>query len=442
MLLSKALRARSGQAIAFTGAGGKTTTIHRLVQEVVSGSFEGISSTLITTTTRMGQEQSGLANQHLIDPLENEVYKALVDHKAVLVTGPDLEGKWIPPSEQLLPVLHRITRETGALLLIEADGARGRSLKAPANHEPVIPSFIDLVVPMAGMDALGQRIDSEAVHRPELVAAVSKKRQKTVIGPRELAGVLGSEAGGLKGVLENVEVRVLLNKAEDTLLESGAQAAQILLENSRISSVVLSSVIAEDPVREVHGRISGVILAAGGSARLGEPKQFVQWRGHPLVWHAAGAAAGLDRTVVVVGESIDQMQRALKGQSVEIIENPDWETGQSSSVRLGLEAASRGAEGVVFLLADMPFVNSDLVRALVDRHRQTLSPLVAAWAGGRRANPVLFDRQTFDDLRSLSGDQGGRAIFRRFEREFVQWDEEILLDVDNAEDLERLRELE
>jgi molybdenum cofactor cytidylyltransferase len=90
----------------------------------------------------------------------------------------------------------------------------------------------------------------------------------------------------------------------------------------------------------------------------------------------------------------------------------------------------------------MPFVNSELVSALVQRYRQTLASLVATWAGGRRANPVLFDRETFPDLLALTGDQGGRAIFRRFEREFVEWDDAVLLDVDTPEDLERLRELE
>jgi molybdenum cofactor cytidylyltransferase len=111
-------------------------------------------------------------------------------------------------------------------------------------------------------------------------------------------------------------------------------------------------------------------------------------------------------------------------------------------VRIGLEAVSEGTEAVVFLLADMPFVGSDLVSALLQRYRETLAPLVATWAGGRRANPVLFDRETYSDLRSLEGDQGGRAIFQRFEREFVEWDDTVLLDVDTPEDLERLRAME
>ncbi len=338
--------------------------------------------------------------------------------------------------------LYQLGVREGALLLIEADGARGRSLKAPDKNEPVIPEFVDLVVPMAGLDVLGQAIKSDAVHRPELVAALLKTRQKSGIGPAELAALLAAQDGGLKGVPDGAQVRVLLNKTAEAAIELGRHAAQTLLRNERIQSVVLASVMEEDPVIEAHGRVAGVILAAGGSSRLGEPKQLIKWRDHPLIWHAVRAAEGLDQAVVVIGEQAGDLRKALKKEPVELIENENRDQGQSSSVRAGLESISDGTEAVVFLLADMPFVNSELVSALVQRYRQTLASLVATWAGGRRANPVLFDRETFPDLLALTGDQGGRAIFRRFEREFVEWDDAVLLDVDTPEDLERLRELE
>ena len=454
MRLSKALRLKPGFAIAFVGAGGKSSATRRIVDEMsgelpvlgpqaqVSDMFKFV---LITTTTRLGESQKDLANHHLIDPSEDQMASLpdlLEDQRSVLVTGPDLEDKWIPPKDSVLSELYKIAREKGALLLIEADGARGRSLKAPDKHEPVIPEFVNLVVPMAGLDILGQTTKSEAIHRPELVSALLRSRKETEIGPAELAAVIGSDKGGLKGIPDGAKVRVLLNKAGDALAEPGGQVAQRLLKNPRIQSVVLASVTEDDPVLEAHGRVAGIILAAGGSSRLGEPKQVIQWRGHTLIWHAVRAADGLDPVAVVIGEAAGELRRALKKEPVEIIVNADWEAGQSSSVRIGLEAIPPEAEAVVFLLADMPFVTQELVSALVQRYHQTLAPLVATWAGGRRANPVLFDRETFSDLRELKGDQGGRAIFRRFEREFVEWDDPVLLDVDTPEDLERLKSME
>jgi len=445
MQLSKALRLKPGLTVAFVGAGGKTSAIRRLVEEIVGDQSNEIRSVLITTTTRLTREQKDLAAHHIVDPLEDQIEElpvSLAQFRSVLVTGPELEGKWIPPTSDVLEVLPRIAAERGALLVIEADGARGRSLKVPDKHEPVIPDFVDLVVPMAGLDVLGQAIESEAVHRPELVAASLKARQNSVIGPAELAALLAAHDGGLKGVPGGAQVRVVLNKTAETAIELGRHVAHTLLRNERIQSVVLASVMEEDPVIEAHGRVAGVILAAGGSSRLGEPKQLIQWRDHPLIWHAVRAADGLDRVIVVIGEQAGDLRKALKKEPVELIENENRDQGQSSSVRAGLESISDGTEAVVFLLADMPFVTSDLVGALIQRYRQSLAPLVATWAGGRRANPVLFDRDTFPDLLALKGDQGGRAIFRRFEREFVEWDDAVLLDVDTPEDLERLRELE
>ena len=94
------------------------------------------------------------------------------------------------------------------------------------------------------------------------------------------------------------------------------------------------------------------------------------------------------------------------------------------------------------LLSDMPFVGTDLVRALVQEHRRTLSPLVIPRAGTRRTNPVLFDRSTFSALRAVRGDQGGRSLFEQFSKSWVECEETNLFDLDTPEDLQRLRELE
>ena len=184
MQLSRALRLEPGLAVAFVGAGGKTSAIRRVVDEMSSGDMSQL--VLITTTTRLGRDQNDLANYHLVDPSADQMAalpELLADHRSVLITGPDFEGKWIPPKDFVFDKLHQIAAQQDALLLIEADGARGKSLKAPAEHEPVIPAFVDLVVPMAGLDVLGETTHSEAVHRPKLVAALVSSRKEIEIGP-------------------------------------------------------------------------------------------------------------------------------------------------------------------------------------------------------------------------------------------------------------------
>ena len=145
---------------------------------------------------------------------------------------------------------------------------------------------------------------------------------------------------------------------------------------------------------------------------------------------------------MIVGREADAIQKALSHYPVQFVENKDLEGGQSGSVQLGLEAIQDQVDAVIFLLADMPLVTSDLIQALVKEHRHNLGPVIAPFAEGRRGNPVLFDRATFDALREVKGDQGGRALFSSYPVVQVEWEGSALFDVDSEEDLRRLREVE
>lgn len=459
MRLAEALRIRTGTSVAFTGAGGKSSALRRLAEELAPQ-----GPVILTTTTRLGKEQSDLAHHHLVLTSSDDLkaLSGLLDrHGSVLVTGPldTTRSKWTGLGPTEIAALHQETGswklETGnwnsaarsrqrAAILIEADGARGRSLKAPAENEPVVPEWVDVVVPVVGLDVLGETLDSVLVHRGDRVGAILGSVGSDRISENHIAALLVSPDGGLKGVPGSAEVRVLLNKVDSEEQRSAARAiSEHVLREGRMAAVALGSVLQPSPVAECWGQVAGVVLAAGGSSRLGRPKQLIEWRGRPLVWHAAQTAldAGLSPVVVVTGAGATAVGDALSGQAVEIVYNPRWESGQSSSVRTGGEAVIGRVEAICFLLADMPRVPSELIRREVEVHRRTLSPVVAPWAGGRWANPALFDRSVFEDLLSLRGDRGGRALFDRYPVLRVEWDESILLDVDTPGDLERLDRL-
>jgi molybdenum cofactor cytidylyltransferase len=345
--------------------------------------------------------------------------------------------------EDLLEEVRQRTREAGAVLLVEADGARGLSLKAPAAHEPVIPPSADLVVLTAGLDILGKPLDEAHVHRPGRVAALLGLQAGALIDAGHVAAVLTSESGGLHRVPAGAEVRVLLNKAETSeRIAGGRVVAERVLASPRIRSVLLGAVALEDPVRQAHGRVAGVVLAAGGSERLGRMKQLVQWRGKALVQHAIQAAieGGLSPVVVVIGAEAEAVRQAIAAEAVSVVENRAWREGQSGSVIAGLAAVESQAEAVIFLLSDVPFVDRELVLALVAEHRRTLAPLIAPSVEGQRATPVLFDRVAFHELHHLKGDQGGRALFDRFPSRSVPWQADILFDIDTPDDLHALEQ--
>ncbi|MDD5368900.1 MAG: nucleotidyltransferase family protein, partial [Anaerolineaceae bacterium] len=123
--------------------------------------------------------------------------------------------------------------------------------------------------------------------------------------------------------------------------------------------------------------------------------------------------------------------------------NADWEQGQSASIKSALWHLPDEIGAVVFLLADQPQVTQEVIKAVVSFHNQTLDEIVAPEIDGQRANPVLFDRDTFPELMKLEGDVGGRAIFARHRVTLVPWDDsKLLLDVDTRQDYQRLLELE
>jgi molybdenum cofactor cytidylyltransferase len=442
MELTKALRISPGQIAAFVGAGGKSSSIRRLIEELTPK-----TPVLITTTTKLALGQTDLAAHHIILRSKKDVslFPALLqEQSSVLVTGerwPE-ESKWTAPPEDLLAVLLPLAASSGAVVLIEADGARGRSLKAPAEHEPVIPPFVDLVVPVMGLDSIGTELEGDFVYRPESIRALLGIQKDPIIQAADVAGILAHANGALKSVPASAQVRVILNKAEtQNTVERGREIAKLTLKTDRIGAVILAQVRQADPVVEVHGRIAGIILAGGGSRRFGRPKLLESLDGEVLIRRAVRAAkdAGLDPIVVVLGADGPALREALGQLAVQITNNPDWAEGQSSSVRAGLKMLAPNVDGAVFLLADMPLVEADLVSTLVETHRKSLEPIVAPWTGERWGNPVLFDRATFEALRRIRGDQGGRALFKTYSVEAVPWGQSAMLDIDTPDDLDTIR---
>ncbi len=191
-------------------------------------------------------------------------------------------------------------------------------------------------------------------------------------------------------------------------------------------------------------RIAAVILAAGGSSRFGQPKQLLDWEGRPLVAHVADVAwtAELDPIYVVTGAAADAVAQALAERPVHLLTNYRWEQGLSSSLALGVSALPPDVEAAIFLQADQPLLSPDLLRALVQRYRESQNTIVVpVTPAGERRSPVLFARALFPDLARLSGDVGGRALFAVYPHHLTEmpWPHaEELQDVDTPETYVRL----
>jgi molybdenum cofactor cytidylyltransferase len=449
MLISRALRMRRKEVVALVGGGGKTTLMFRLAGELAQDGARVVT----TMTTRIFAGQMALSPAHLIwqdgTPLFGPLHELLARFGHVLLAGSvsveQDKVSGLPPE-----LVDRIGADPLVdFVIVEADGSRRLPFKAPADHEPVIPGDTTIVVPVVGMEAVGQPLAVENVHRPGLVAALAGAMPGDPVTPEMIAAVLAHPQGGAKGAPPGARLIPFLNKVEDAAAGAGAlaaarAAARLLLVDPRVDSVLIGSATADDPVREVWCRVGAVVLAAGGASRFGALKQLMPWGDRPLVVHVADQALGcpdISRVAVTVGAGADGVRQAVGRRDVLVVPVPGWAEGQSRSVRAGLAALTAVGQpplgAVLFLLADQPGVTPALLSELAQRHRETLAPVVAPRYRGRRGNPVLFDQITFAEFARLEGDIGARPILESHgdALAWVDWPTpEVVQDIDTTGD--------
>jgi molybdenum cofactor cytidylyltransferase len=161
------------------------------------------------------------------------------------------------------------------------------------------------------------------------------------------------------------------------------------------------------------GPVLGVVLAAGGSTRMGRPKQLAELDGRPLLAHVlAGAAAApaLDRVVVALGRAADQVLDRVEPGRAEPVMVEGWAAGMGHVLARVLAGEGGGWGAVVVLLGDQPLVAQGAVERVVEAWRAGAGPVVTAVYGGRPGHPKLFDRRLRPELLGLSGDAGARDL--------------------------------
>lgn len=160
------------------------------------------------------------------------------------------------------------------------------------------------------------------------------------------------------------------------------------------------------------GPVLGVVLAAGGSTRMGRPKQLAELDGRPLLAHVLAAvdAAPVDRVVVALGGAADAVLERVDLGRAEPLVVEGWAAGMGHVLASTLAQAGDDWEAVVVLLGDQPLVPGSAVARVVEAWRAGAGPVVTATYGGRPGHPKLFDRRLLPDLLRLTGDTGARDL--------------------------------
>jgi probable selenium-dependent hydroxylase accessory protein YqeC len=251
--LKKAFNIHRGDIVSLVGAGGKTALMLALAKELAAAG----ESVVTTTTTRIFDWQASETcliietdEEKILDLLRQELKK----HRHITLASERLllEGKLKGISPELVARLAEL--EQIAYIIVEADGAARKPLKAPNATEPVIPQNTSLVIPIAGIDALGSRLTGENVFRPEIVSQLTGLPLGSVISADAITTLMTHTEGIIRGSPAHARIIPLINKMD---LEKGLATAENLASkilerrHPQIERVVLGQVQSPEPVVEV-----------------------------------------------------------------------------------------------------------------------------------------------------------------------------------------------
>jgi len=188
--------------------------------------------------------------------------------------------------------------------------------------------------------------------------------------------------------------------------------------------------------------IAILILAAGSSSRLGEPKQLLDWYGNTLLQHAIKTALQISSSVtVVLGANEKIIRPTISNFPISIVLNKKWEEGMSSSISAGMESLEgKKYKAVLIMLCDQPFVNVLLLENIISIFKKNKQPIVACEYNDKLGVPALFDFSFFKKLKDLKGQSGAKDLIRSN----LEWVEKVVfekgqIDVDTQEDWVRLK---
>jgi molybdenum cofactor cytidylyltransferase len=169
-------------------------------------------------------------------------------------------------------------------------------------------------------------------------------------------------------------------------------------------------------IRDEYGII---ILAAGNSSRLGEPKQLLQFNGQSLIRHITRAALETvgENTVVVTGSSSALIERELSGLPCTLAFNENWGEGMSASIKTGIrtpQLRNPQIRGIILAVSDQPFVSAATFHALIQLSEGAQSGIVASEYSGSLGTPAFFASSYFPALLELTGAEGAKKLFKRY----------------------------
>jgi len=194
-----------------------------------------------------------------------------------------------------------------------------------------------------------------------------------------------------------------------------------------------------------QANIAALILAAGGSKRMGTPKQLLPWGGSTLLGHAVERASQLpcETVAVVLGANSEEIKEAIIDDTALIFEHTQWEDGLGTSIAWGIAQLLKSApemDGVLILLADQPLVTTGYLKSIIHEFKAGKQQIIAtSYDEQKQGVPALFDAIYFNELTALKGDKGAKEILQKHIAQLQLFSAEgQLSDIDTLEDYRAL----
>jgi len=436
--------------ISFVGAGGKTSLIKRLSWEL----FQMGKRVAVTTTTKMDANQSPqfwnaskVQNEEEIEEtirrssglgLVPFFYSAVEENDKLSGFSPDFT--------------ERIFKKVD-YLLVEADGARGASFKVPRAHEPVLSEATTHLCIVMGCDIFESYPQEGLFFNFEELSKTPGFHRDEIVTPFTIRKLILMKDGYLRFARKDRKIFLVINKVDSaSKMESMIQIAGEFY-HCDFEKIILISREEGSPVISVDNsgdRVAGVILAAGKSERFGRQKLCEKIEGEAIIGRVVRQSleSKLDSVCVVLGYEAKQVRKCLdlleSHPALMWINNPNFERGMGSSISEAVSAVSSWADAVMIILGDMPAITTDIIDRVLEVYKKFKSKICYPVVEGRQGHPVIFRKELFPDLISLSGDTGAHKVIELN----AEWAKVVeisngrsQMDIDTAEDLEKFKSM-
>lgn len=426
---------KKGEIVSIVGAGGKTTTMFKLAEEL-----RAENKVLVTTTTKIAWPDKAQYD-YICMERENFLNYAAKDSNGIYVFG--IEDK----------IKHKVNSVSEAdllelkpyfdYILIEADGSKRKPLKGWNQSEPVICTQTTKTIGVLDITAVGLNINEENIHRSPIFCELTNTKVGDTVNIENIADMITNPNGLFKNSFG--EKILYINKVENSNTINNAKKLIKILKNNEnrvIDRYTMGSLYKQKYYKNAVF-ITAIIMASGYSKRMGKDKLLLEYKGKTFVERTIDTVSKCSFMEIILVARETKVRAFGEVKDIVVVENRNADKGISESIKLGVSNAE-SSDGYMFFTADQPFLKASMIENLMKKFGENPQNIIIPVFNGKRGNPVIFPAALKTEFLELNGDTGGKAVIENHKDivKLIEISESLsLLDVDTEENYKYILKL-